>query len=171
MKPSDVQSQAVIMCGISGSGKTRYARCLEGQGYVRLSTDALIWEKAGPELQNLSKQALGALFKECGQEVRSQLAKLLKSGKKVVVDATNCRRSVRDEIRHLCAGAEVKPIFIYCTAEKDELLRRLSLRKGEGPDDLIVSREDLYGYWDGFERPQDDEEDFYDAELPGEIVE
>lgn len=160
MKISDIHSQAVIMCGISGAGKTHFARCLEKQGYTRLSTDALIWEKAGPGLFSLPKEEQRKLFRECAQEVRELLIGLLESGKKVVVDATHCRRSVRDEIRRLCAGVPVSPVFIYCHAPKNELWNRLSGRKGHGPDDLIVTPAELDEYWEGFERPQPDETDF-----------
>ena len=160
MKKFNPISQAVIMCGISGSGKTHYAKELEKEGYYRLSSDALIWEKAGTGLFNLSKEQQKLLFAECRVELLGNLASLLKSGEKVVVDATNCKRAVRDEIRYICAQANIKPIFVYCHAVKEELWRRLSQRKGNGPDDLMVSSEQLSEYWNGFEHPQNDEFDF-----------
>ena len=160
MKKSDIQNQVLIMCGISGSGKTHYALQCEENGYIRLSIDAIIWGKVGAGLFSLSKEEQKRLFTECRMEVRSLFIELLKSGRKVVVDATHCSRSSRDDIRNICAKLEVKPVFVYCYAEKEELWRRLSKRKGTGPDDLIVSREELSGYWRSFERPQEDESDF-----------
>ena len=148
------------MCGISGAGKTHYARKLEEEGYTRISTDAFIWEKAGQQLNILSKEEQKLLFAECREKVREQFISFLSSGKKIVLDATHCKRCARDEIRNICAGLDVKPLFIYCRAEKEELWRRLSKRKGTGPDDLIVSRQQLSDYWVGFERPQEDETDF-----------
>ena len=160
MKKFDFPSQVVIMCGISGSGKTHYARQLEKEGFIRLSSDALIWEKAGAGLFSLSSDQQKKLFAESRTEILGRLSCLLRSGEKVVVDATNCKRAIRDEIRCLCAQANVKPKFIYCHAEKEELWHRLSQRNGTGPDDLFVSRDQLSEYWEGFERPQDDEKDF-----------
>lgn len=148
------------MCGISGSGKTHYAGQLEKNSYIRLSSDGLIWEKAGPSLFKLPIDQQKLLFDQCRSELFRRLTTLLESGKKVVVDATNCKRTIRDEIRHLCAQANVKPVFVYCHAEKDELWQRLSNRKGDGPDDLLVSSEQLADYCKGFETPQDDENDF-----------
>ena len=159
MKKFDVESQVVIMCGISGAGKTQYALGLVAEGFTRLSTDVLIWEKVKDNLFILSKEEQKRLFAECREEVFDQFKSLLKAGAKVVVDATQCKRSVRDEFRKLSSEMGVKPVFIYCYAEKDELLRRLSQRKGEGPDDLIVTEEELNNYWHGFERPQKDESD------------
>lgn len=160
MKKFDVQSQAVIMCGISGSGKTHYARQLEEEGYIRLSSDALIWEKVGRDLFSLSKERQKQLFAECKIQLRDQLVNLLKEGKKVVVDATHCKRAVRDEIRNICSATAIEPLFIYCYADKEELWSRLSKRRGSGPDDLPVTSEELSDYWIGFERPQEDESDF-----------
>lgn len=160
MKKFDIQCQAIIMCGISGSGKTHFARQLEKEGFIRLSTDNLIWEKVGNRLYELSQEEQKELFKQCNQEVRNRLESLLKSGHKVVMDATNCKRAVRDELRNRCIKAHVKPVFIYCSAEKDELWRRLSLRKGNSAEDLLVTKEQFFEYWNGFERPQADETDF-----------
>ena len=160
MRKFDPQSQAVIMCGISGSGKTHYARQLEDTGYIRLSSDAIIWDKVGPGLFNMTNEQQKELFAESKEEILNRLTSLLKSGKKVVVDATNCRRIMRDTIRKICAEANVNPQFVYCHADKEELWHRLSQRKGMGPDDLLVSREQLSEYWNGFETPQEDEKDF-----------
>ena len=160
MKKFDIHSQVVIMCGISGSGKTYFARRLEEKGFSRLSTDALIWEQVGNRLDSLSKEDKKRLFSECRHQVATQLEELLKSGEKIVVDATHCKRSARDEIRDLCARLGENPVFVYCSADKDELWDRLSKRKGSGPDDLIVTEEELNNYWHGFEGPQEDETDF-----------
>ena len=161
MKKFDIHSQAVIMSGISGSGKTYIAKQLEEDGYLRISLDALIWEKVGSGLPSLSKNEQKQLFAECLTQIRDMIKVTLQSGKKFVLDSTNCKRKVRDDVRTLCAEAGVQPVFIYCSADKDELWRRLSKRKGNNPDDLIVTEEELSDYWNGFERPQEDETDFF----------
>ena len=149
------------MCGISGSGKTFYAQKLEeNEGYIRLSTDKLIWDKVGERLYDLPDEEKHRLFALCRQEILDQLEALLKSGRKVVVDATHCKRKARDEMRDLCARAGVKPVFAYCDASREELWQRLSQRKGTGADDLIVTQKEFSQYWQGFERPQSDESDF-----------
>lgn len=148
------------MCGISGSGKTYYARRLEKAGYTRLSSDALIWEKVGEDPAGLPKAEKRQLFAECRRQMLHRLVELLKEGKKVVVDATFCHRDARDEIRELCGALGVEPDFVYCHADKEELWRRLSQRKGADPDDLKVSKEELAEYWHGFEHPREDETDF-----------
>lgn len=164
MKKCDDRGRAVIMCGISGSGKTYHALRLEAEGYVRLSVDALVWDRVGKSLFELPGEKQKRLFDECKKEVRDKLVEHLKSGGKVVLDATNCRRSVRDDIRNLCEREGLKPLFVYCEADEEELWRRLSQRKGSGPDDLIVTRDELSRYYRGFERPHQDETDFTDID-------
>lgn len=160
MKKSERQSQVVLMCGISGSGKTHHARQLEEKGYKYISVDAPIWEKAGNGLFDLHKEEQIKLFRECREEMCRQFKDLLKRGDKIVVDATHCKRSIRDEMRKICADSGVTPVFAYCHADKEELWSRLSKRKGRGADDLIVTREELADYLIGFEPPQEDEKDF-----------
>lgn len=165
MKKFDSKSQVVIMCGISGSGKTHFARNLEEQGYLRLSPDALVWQKVGTTIFDFPTSQQRQLFTESRLQIIEQLIELLKSGKRVVVDATHCKRTNRDKIRKVCEEtAGIKPVFVYCEADEEELWRRLSHRKGTGPDDLIVTREALSEYCHGFERPQEDETDFYRSE-------
>lgn len=48
MLHSDIAARVVLMCGVSGSGKTFFSRKLEKNGYVRLSVDELLWELYGP---------------------------------------------------------------------------------------------------------------------------
>ncbi|WP_407991977.1 AAA family ATPase [Kitasatospora sp. CMC57] len=36
----------VMMCGLPGSGKSTYARALEGRGYTRLSIDEVVWSRS-----------------------------------------------------------------------------------------------------------------------------
>ena len=159
MNKPEVPAQVIVMCGISGSGKTHYALQLEEEGFHRLSTDAIIWDKIGDKLFSLPKEEQKKLFANSRVEIFNKLYGLIEKGEKIVVDATHCKRSARDGIRKLCEKAKIKPIFIYCYTKKDILWNRLSQRKGSGPDDLIVTKEELDSYWLGFERPQNDETD------------
>lgn len=154
-----VGNRVIIMCGISGSGKTHYALQLERAGYLRLSTDTIIWDKIDGNIENLSEEDKKRLFAECREDVRIKLCSLIDKEEKIVVDGTYCKRSARDEIRKLCENKGVRPLFIYCFADKDKLRCRLSRREGSGPDDMIVTEVELDNYWNGFERPDLDETD------------
>lgn len=159
MKLTDIKNQAVLMCGISGSGKTHFAILLEKLGFIRLSVDKIIWKKVGLQLFSLQKEEKAKLFAESRDELFRRIVELLKSGKRIVVDSTCCKRKTRNEMRDICAEIGVDPVFLYCQANKEVLKERLSRRRGLGPDDLLVSTEELSEYWEGFEPPQPDESD------------
>lgn len=165
MKLSEIPRRPVmIMCGISGSGKTYNALRLEAEGYIRVSVDNIIWRNFGSSLDSLSDSDKRKAFMEANEQARMETESLIARGKKVVVDATHCKRIARDEIRRLCGKYGISPRFIYLSGSKEILWSRLSQRKGEGPDDLPVTREQLDDYFIGFQRPQPDETDIVTLE-------
>lgn len=131
----------LFMCGISGSGKTRYALGLESQGYRRLSLDA--YNTAG----------LGTA------ELDRDLEELIRRGVPVVVDSTMCKRARRDAVRELCRRCDARAEFVYLHAPLEVLRERLSHRRNSGPDDLIVSDAEVEFYYAHFEVPAADETD------------
>ena len=40
-------NKVILMCGVSGAGKTTFSKEKEKDGYIRLSIDELIWEDYG----------------------------------------------------------------------------------------------------------------------------
>ena len=151
-------SRAIIMCGISGSGKTRYSRILESQGYVRISADELIWEEYGEDFTSLAPEQRKAAFMAANTKIMSLARNLLMQGKSIVVDATMCKRVNRDAISAVCRQAGSDAHFVYLQVPFDILAKRLSERIGSGPNDQIVPVEQLKQFYANFERPQDDED-------------
>lgn len=147
------------MCGISGSGKTFHALRLEAEGYIRVSVDKIIWQRYGNKLADLADDQKKKAFMEANQQAQCEAEALIAEGKKVVVDATHCKRSARDQMRKICERYNVSPLFLYLNAPKEVLASRLAERKGIGPDDLPVSPQQLEGYCKGFEVPTLDETD------------
>ncbi len=131
----------LFMCGISGSGKTRYALGLEAQGYRRLSLDA--YNTAG----------LGTA------ELDRDLEELIRRGVPVVVDSTMCKRARRDAVRELCRRCDARAEFVYLHAPLEVLRERLRHRRNSGPDDLPVSDAEVEFYYAHFEVPAADETD------------
>jgi len=150
-------ARLVLMCGISGSGKTVFARHLEDIGYVRLSVDELIWDEFGDSFASMPFSEQQPIFQSINIELSGHLERLLAEGHKVVVDATMCKRAKRDCICALASKYGVKPLLVYLKAPLSVLLRRLAGRKGLGPNDQIVPFEQLKGFYANFEAPGDDE--------------
>lgn len=149
--------KAILISGISGSGKTTYARSLEASGYTRISLDEIIWERFGasfPTLTASEQQAATALAED---ELEHRMSLALKQGSDVALDWCLCKRAKRERMRHAAmeAGAEVKLVFMECPL--DELKKRLAARSSIGPDTLPVAPDMVERFFHGFERPDEDE--------------
>ncbi len=157
---SDSLSRVVLMCGVSGSGKTFYARKLETEGYVRLSPDELVWRRYGREVSEMPPDRQRSLFADAQEEVAQKLLEHISLGHKVVVDSTLCRRAKRDHLRAICRERGVEPSLVYMKASLPVLRGRLSLRRGTGADDQIVADDLLMTYFSNFQTPGPDESFF-----------
>lgn len=149
---------AYLLCGISASGKTTLARRLESEGAVMLSVDEEMWKRYGPEFTHLPSDEQRRLTLATEEDIRHQMALLLSEGNDVVIDSCLCKRFKRDAFREAAQAAGATPKLIYLTAPKEELLRRLSSRRGDSHDDIIVTAEQLERFLLNFQPPQDDEE-------------
>ncbi len=145
------------MCGVSGSGKTEYSRTLEADGFVRVSSDEIIWEEYGDAFASMPIEKQQAVFASTGEKLIAETVSLLRDGRKVVVDSTMCKRNKRLGIADACRQEGVEPIFVFLKADYPLLCRRLSNRRGQGPNDQIVPEERLMSFCKNFEVPDDDE--------------
>lgn len=158
MQHSDTEARVVVLCGVSGSGKTHYAHQLEERGYTRLSPDLIVWSAYGSALSAMPFEQQKPLFADAATELEHALERILDSGGKAVIDATMCRRSKRDSIRRLCAAHGIEPQLVYFKAPLSLLKQRLAARTGSGPDDQIVSDSQVEMFYANFEAPGADEE-------------
>ncbi|MDE5687768.1 MAG: ATP-binding protein [Paramuribaculum sp.] len=158
MPHSEAAPRVVVLCGVSGSGKTHYAHQLEERGYTRLSPDLIVWSAYGSALAAMPFEQQKPLFADAAAELEHALERLLDSGGKAVIDATMCRRSKRDSIRRLCAARGIVPQLVYLKAPLSLIKQRLADRTGSGPDDQIVSDSQVEIFYSNFEAPGADEE-------------
>lgn len=70
-------STLALLAGVSGSGKTTFARTLVARGFVRLSIDEVVWARGG----DWAMLAAGV-----EDELRGRLVALLRQGRDVVLD-------------------------------------------------------------------------------------
>lgn len=150
-------SRVVLMCGISGSGKTAFATALQSRGYVRVAADVLLWEKYGADFPRLPASVRAQAFCAIGAMLAQALRPHLAARHKVVVDATMCRREKRRELTELCRQYGIVPLTVYLKASPSLLAERLKHRRGTGPDDQLVTPDELRRYCSGFEPPAPDE--------------
>lgn len=145
-------SRVVLMCGPSGSGKTTYAEGLERTGMVRLSFDAVMWERGIEEVPLLPE-----LRAEIEADLRVRLLDLVAQGRDVVLDFSFWSRQMRDDYRRLLAPTGVVPETVYLAVDRDTVLERVSARRGDHADDFVLTEELAAHYYDHFEPPSENE--------------
>lgn len=144
----------VLLCGLTCSGKSTYAKALAGRWFVWLSVDQDAHD-AGHDEQPLP----AALQRDIKIRHKQRLKELVAEGRDVVLDYALPSRARRDEYRSLAeaAGATVELHFLDVPAE--ELHRRLAARNAgpPGPHAVRVPPEQLDRWITSFEPPTDDE--------------
>jgi len=143
-----------MMCGLAGSGKTTYARRLEGRGYLRLSVDEIIWRCLGYDLALLDPAEREHHLATAEQELREELIGLITARKPVILDKSFWNRAARDRYKALIEKHGGTWRLIYLKADPATLRRRLAIRNTQaGPNSVTVSAELLDSYLAGFEEP------------------
>lgn len=149
--------RVAMLCGVSGSGKTRLARLLEAQGWVRLSADAIVWRELGEEYLHLPQERQRDIYMRASMAMMRMLPEMIEKGERVVIDSPMCKLAKREEVRRICTELDAGCVTVYLGAPEEVLLRRLAGRSGVGPDDQKISPSELRQFLNGFEAPQSDE--------------
>ena len=125
----------VVVCGLSGSGKSTVARRLADRlGFQWLRSDEIRKRLAGvaPGERLSSGYASGAYSGEFTRKTYAALlgeaAARLHDGAGVIVDATFAAPAYRAEALALAARAHVPVLFVECAASHDNIVRRLTAR-------------------------------------------
>lgn len=146
-------SRVVFMCGPAGSGKTAVAMSLvKTDFFTRLSIDDEAW-KRGFRSHPISVQDAD----EIDALLRERLAELLIANHDVVLDFSFSTRAVRDAYRAFVAPYGIVPETVYVDTPRDVALRRVSERRGSGPNDVMLSADTAARFFDGFEVPTPEE--------------
>jgi aminoglycoside phosphotransferase family enzyme/predicted kinase len=143
----------LLTCGVSGSGKTRYAQAeLERSGAVRVRSD--VERKRLFGLPPLAPSS-GAIYtadatRRTYDRLYALARQLLTDGYPVIVDATFSRRSERERFRALAAEAGVGFQLVETVATPELLRARVVARRAAGDDaseaDLRVLEAQLAGF-------------------------
>lgn len=159
--PDDERPEVVLLCGVAGAGKTTYAQCLEGQGYVRLSVDEEIWNRFGRYGVDYEPSAYEAHSEVARRAVDQQLTDLVTQGRDVVLDSSLWQRSRRDECKRLVEHAGGRWRLIYLAAEETLLRERLARRAGRFDADAAfpITDDVLARFVEGFEVPSGEGEE------------
>ncbi|MFD4775472.1 AAA family ATPase, partial [Streptomyces sp. NPDC058427] len=87
---------AVLLAGITGSGKTTVARALAGHGYMRLSVDEEVHRLHGRYGVDYPEDTYFERERPVVEAIRQRFVKELEAGNDVVLDHGLWRRAERD---------------------------------------------------------------------------
>jgi aminoglycoside phosphotransferase family enzyme/predicted kinase len=127
----------VITCGLSGSGKTTFARALAGSlGALHIRSDVERKRMHGMSAEARGQAAIGTgiYTLQASAATYERLARLaravLLSGFPVIIDATFLRRGERDAFRDLARRTRARFVIARCEAPLPALRARLLAREG-----------------------------------------
>ncbi|MFI1826919.1 AAA family ATPase [Streptomyces sp. NPDC020412] len=150
---------AVLLVGLTGSGKTTVAQALTSHGYVRLSVDEEVHRLHGRYGVDYPEHTYFERERPAVEAIRERFSKELQSGGDVVLDHGLWRRTDRDAWREAARAAGGHPVVVYLPSDRDELLRRLAERnQREDANALTVTPEALDDFFARFDVPAEDEE-------------
>lgn len=114
-----------LLVGLTGSGKTTFAKRLEVDGVVRLSLDELVFARHGRYGVDYHESEYFAKEAPIVEEVYARLGELVAAGRDVVLDVGLWRRADRDAAKKLVESAGGVWRLIFFKVAREELLRRL----------------------------------------------
>ncbi|MGH3753413.1 MAG: AAA family ATPase [Pseudonocardiaceae bacterium] len=160
---------AVLLAGITGSGKTTLAKALAAHGMIRLSVDEEVHRLHGRYGVDYPEHEYFARERPVLDVVRRQLADHLEARRDVVLDYGLWRRDERDAWKKTVEQAGGRWRLVYLPADRTTLLRRLAERNRRADANaLTVTASALDDFFARFEPPGDDEgAAVYSGELAG----
>lgn len=154
----------IVVCGLSGSGKSTIAEALAKElGLELLSSDRIRKELAGVPLWQHSHDEYGsglyspAASEDTCRELLARADSSLAAGQSVIIDATCQKRRVRESLHRLAANRGV-PLYLFVAEAPEKIIReRLAerVRKGDGISD---------GRWEIYLRQRQEFEPILDSE-------
>lgn len=138
----------LIVCGLTGSGKSTIARTLgDRTGYQILNSDVIRKQLAGIPLTMHPTEEYGkGMYNDSFNSLTydtllKQTEECLKSGKGVIVDATFKDPKHRRQFMDLSSRLRVATLFVECRASEEKTLERLNKRQrrpGEVSDAMVA---------------------------------
>ena len=147
-------SRVVLMCGMTGAGKTTYASKLVALGLHRLSIDEYIHDRYGTFGVDFDEVQWIEYQEEADLHVRHQLVDLIKQNQDVVVDLSFWNRAGRDEYKQLIESHGARWELIYIKVDPLILPERIEKRRMRHDANAFpIEPEMLARFIAGFEVP------------------
>ncbi|TQF04586.1 ATP-binding protein [Kitasatospora acidiphila] len=150
---------AVLLVGITGSGKTVLAQALAERGLIRLSVDEEVHRLHGRYGVDYPENEYFERERPVLDSVHRRLTEHLAAGQDVVLDHGLWRRSDREAWKKAVETAGGRWLLVYLPVERAELLRRLEQRNQRvDANALTVTPDALDDFFARFEAPIESED-------------
>ena len=116
-------SKVIMMCGVCGSGKTRYAKQKEKEGYIRLSIDEEMWNIYGQKGVDYPEEQYNELSDKVEHILRQKMISLIKDKKNVVVDFSFWNKDNRNHYKNIIENTGATVELVYMKASKHRCTR------------------------------------------------
>jgi predicted kinase len=160
--PADSPARPLVylLTGLTGSGKTTFAKAVETSGVTRLSVDEEVFARHGRHGIDYPEHEYPDRERPVVEDIRRRLVALIQAGTSVVLDYGLWRRSERDDYKRLVEHADGHWRLLYFPVDRPELLRRLTERNHrDDADALTVTARMLDEFIARFEPPSNEGEE------------
>jgi predicted kinase len=156
-----------LLCGLTGSGKTTYARRLEAEGAVRLSVDEEVYARHGRYGVDYPMSEYFDRERPVLEELPRRLVELVESGHDVVLDYGLWRRSDREAYKRLVEAHGGRWRLLYFKVDPEVLRQRLADRNRRADANaLMVTPSALEDFIARFDEPVGEGEELVVAHPP-----
>jgi predicted kinase len=153
-----------LLCGLTGSGKTTYAKRLEAAGAVRLTVDEEVYARHGRYGVDYPTSEYFERERPVVEDLRGRLVELVESGRDVVFDHGMWRRDDRNAYKQLVEGHGGRWRLLYFKVDPEVLLQRLAERNRRSDANAMpLLPRDLEDFIARFEEPMDEGEELVEA--------
>ncbi|KAK3326700.1 hypothetical protein B0H66DRAFT_617860 [Apodospora peruviana] len=157
---ADPRQIVVMTCGLAGAGKSTLTKAIVEKypNYERLSIDAIIHAKHGIYEVDYPPEKYAEYMDEADAEYHAKFLELLEKGEKdIAFDRSLYDKADRDYYKKLAEEKGARWILVYFRpANKEVIWNRIQSRRAKdvnADSALVISRELLDQYWDGFDIP------------------
>ncbi len=134
--PDNFKPKVILMCGLTGAGKSKIAELLSRKiDAIVLSSDEIRKELAGMDIYQSDMSPFGEgiyspnMTKRVYDELSVRAYDAVRAGKNVILDATFLKESQRGEVKSALKRLGIEPKIVFVDIDDETALKHFEIRK------------------------------------------